>query len=73
MKFPFYESSNRTTALSAAAIQLWVGIPYDDHNHMSEDHNNVDGLDDRCFIEDLDNVYIDTMVWKMTTDSLGSG
>ena len=23
MKFPFYESSNRTTALSAAAIQLW--------------------------------------------------
>ena len=27
MKFPFYESSNRTTALSAAAIQLWPSNP----------------------------------------------
>ena len=24
VKFPFYENSNRTTALSAAAIQLWT-------------------------------------------------
>ena len=34
----------------------------DDHKHRSNDHDNVDGLDDRCFIEDLDNVYTDMMV-----------
>ena len=43
------------------------GGPDDDHDHRSEDHYRVDDLDDRCFIEDLDNIYIDMMVWTMTT------
>ena len=38
MKFPFYESSNRTTSLSAAAIQMWIckfdkSVTYSRKNH----------------------------------------
>ena len=35
MKFPFYDSSNRTTSLSAAAIQMWSCVMYQMSNVYS--------------------------------------